>query len=421
MSKSNLISFSNKWTGGQYSLFRFIFGLYLAIHYGRILPYARELFSNEGLILDGKASRFVIYFLNPLAILDSPFFIKVFLILGILASLLFAIGFRAQKNAIFLWLLGAWLFGRNPFTFMASSTTVGWLLIVQAFLPRFPYGALETYGQNDPGSSWRMPQSIYLASWMVLLIVITYQGVSKFLNPLWLSGEAPILILNSVYVQPYFNINQILPSAFFLYKVVAWFYMGFCALIIPLCLFRKLRPWVWLCLLFFELSSWYFLHSTEWNMGFIFLLFFTLDPGWIPAIGSGKTAKVFYDGHCGLCHRAVRFILSEDLSDIAFKFSPLQGTHFEKTFSERERQSLPDSIVLVTPNGDTKLRSESFIYILKTLGGLWRAIGVMIQWIPIAVRDGAYDIVAFLRHALFPQPKDVCPMIPPHLRSKFDL
>jgi predicted DCC family thiol-disulfide oxidoreductase YuxK len=37
---------------------------------------------------------------------------------------------------------------------------------------------------------------------------------------------------------------------------------------------------------------------------------------------------VFYDGHCGLCHGFIRFLLARDPGGEKFDFAPLQGSFF---------------------------------------------------------------------------------------------
>jgi len=46
----------NGWTGGQHSVFRALFGLYLLIHFVGLLPWSSELFSNRGVLPDASAS-----------------------------------------------------------------------------------------------------------------------------------------------------------------------------------------------------------------------------------------------------------------------------------------------------------------------------------------------------------------------------
>ena len=40
----------NGWTGGQYSLFRFIFGAYLAFHFAHLVPWGAEMYSERGVL-----------------------------------------------------------------------------------------------------------------------------------------------------------------------------------------------------------------------------------------------------------------------------------------------------------------------------------------------------------------------------------
>ena len=62
---------TNGWTGGQYSLYRAIFGTYLFAHFVTLLPWGAELFSNGG-VLQSDASPFLRLFPNVLAVTDAP-------------------------------------------------------------------------------------------------------------------------------------------------------------------------------------------------------------------------------------------------------------------------------------------------------------------------------------------------------------
>ena len=130
------------------------------------------------------------------------------------------------------------------------------------------------------------------------------------------------------------------------------------------------------------------------------------------------SAIIFYDGHCGLCHRSVRFVLKND-SRVLFRFAPLQGRIFEQAFDPAIRQSLPDSIVLQTKEGSLLVYSSAVVYILKQLGGIWKIWGILLSVVPAFLRDGAYRVIAGLRRKLFRRPEGLCPLIPPHLRNRF--
>ena len=69
------MSLTNGWTGGQYSLFRAILGLYLAAHFTSLAPWSAELFSERGMLADASASPLAILFPNVLAWFDPPWFV----------------------------------------------------------------------------------------------------------------------------------------------------------------------------------------------------------------------------------------------------------------------------------------------------------------------------------------------------------
>ncbi len=128
---------------------------------------------------------------------------------------------------------------------------------------------------------------------------------------------------------------------------------------------------------------------------------------------------LFYDGHCGLCHGAVRFLLARDADGSRFRFAPLQGGRFHATLSEARRHGLPDSLVLVTDDGQVLTRSRAVRRALLRLGGAWSLLGRIGVIVPPPLGDWIYDGVARVRHRLFAPPPDVCPVIPPPLRDRF--
>jgi predicted DCC family thiol-disulfide oxidoreductase YuxK len=128
---------------------------------------------------------------------------------------------------------------------------------------------------------------------------------------------------------------------------------------------------------------------------------------------------LFYDGGCGLCHRAVLFVLRFDPQGRQFRFAPLGGPTFQEKLQGVDAQGLPDSIVVLTNAGAVLTRSSAMLHILRRLGGIWAPLGAMLRLVPRGLRDGAYDFVARVRHRLFARPKDACPLLPPALRARF--
>jgi predicted DCC family thiol-disulfide oxidoreductase YuxK len=129
--------------------------------------------------------------------------------------------------------------------------------------------------------------------------------------------------------------------------------------------------------------------------------------------------RLFYDGDCGMCHRAVTFVLARDRRG-AFRFAPLDSETFRAAVPEATRAHLPDSMVVLTSAGALLTRSDAIVHILETLGGFWAAVGRIIAVLPRAVRDWGYDRVAAVRKRLFAPPAGVCPVVPAAVRGRFD-
>jgi predicted DCC family thiol-disulfide oxidoreductase YuxK len=129
---------------------------------------------------------------------------------------------------------------------------------------------------------------------------------------------------------------------------------------------------------------------------------------------------LFYDGHCALCHRAVKFVLKHDRSGSAFRFAPLGGETFQSSVSADRRTALPDSVVVLTRDGRVLVRSDAFVHILRRLGGGQKAFGNVLAVVPRPIRDLVYNFIARIRYHVFGRREEVCPLVPLELRDRFD-
>ena len=137
-------------------------------------------------------------------------------------------------------------------------------------------------------------------------------------------------------------------------------------------------------------------------------------------VSAARHTMVFYDGACGLCHRTVRFAIARDRGGRRFRFAALGGRAFRRLVPEALRRGLPDSIVVLTPDGTLLARSAAVIHILERIGGPWRLPGGLLALVPQGIRDLGYDGIARVRHRLFGRPADACPVTPPELRKRFE-
>ena len=129
---------------------------------------------------------------------------------------------------------------------------------------------------------------------------------------------------------------------------------------------------------------------------------------------------IFYDGHCGLCHRTVQFVLRHDPSGKSFRFAPLQGPTFAERVPPPQRLRLPDSIVVLTSDGRLLVRSGAILHIFRGLGGVWKLLASASAIIPRPLRDAAYNFIARIRYSVFGKRDEMCPLVPPEWRARFD-
>ncbi|MBY0546769.1 MAG: DCC1-like thiol-disulfide oxidoreductase family protein [Candidatus Obscuribacterales bacterium] len=424
-------SYQNGWTGGQYSLFRYIFGAYLFIHFLQLVPYGAELWSNQGALADGSASPLLGIFPNMFALCDTPGFVTGVLVAATGLSLMLALGWRDRLAAVLLWYIWACLFGRDPFISNPGLPYVGLMLVVHAILPSRPWGSLGKRPANDPGHAWRMPQSLFLVVWILMALGYTYSGWAKLASPSWVSGDA----MERVLLNPLARTNFLRDWALMLPEPLlngwTWYALGLELAFAPLALFRRTRPLVWFAGLSMHLGIITLVNFADLSLGMVMLHLFTFDPNWIKGrrVGSAdfttfplQPDRVFYDGSCGLCHDAIKFLLSED-SDAKFKYAPLESDsfgEFVKNSPIHRNTKLPDSVVVLTGDGELLVKSTAALYLMSRLGGAWRILAWSGYAVPRVVRDAVYDVVASQRKKLFATAETACPLLPVELRKRFE-
>lgn len=412
---------NNGWTGGQYSIYRALFGLYLSVHFVRLMPWGHEVFSNAGVLPNASTSPLLRLFPNVLALWDGPAFIAFVLILGALLAVVFVFGWHDRAVALALWYLWACLFGRNPLIGNPSLPFIGWLLLAHAVLPSAPYGSWAARGRSDPGGNWRMPPFVFALAWALMAAGYTYSGYTKLVSPSWVDGSALFRVLQNPLARPTLLRILVLTMPFGLLRIGTWGALGLELGFAPLALLRKARPLIWAAMVALHCSLVLLVNFADLTMGMLLLHLFTFDPQWIrPKRAAVGTEMVFYDGHCGLCHRAVRFVLAEDRVGNTFRFSALQGELFAQSVAPSDRKVLPDSVVVRTAAGALLSRSAAVLHIMGRLGGMWRILAGAASLVPKNLRDNVYDRIASVRYRLFRAPAEVCPIAPRELQARFD-
>jgi predicted DCC family thiol-disulfide oxidoreductase YuxK len=247
----------------------------------------------------------------------------------------------------------------------------------------------------------------------------TYSGYTKLVSPSWLDGTALARVLENPLARPGFLRDAILSLPAGLLRLAAWGALLAELSFAPLALMPRLRPWLWGLMLLMHLGLIVLIDFADLSLGMVMLHLFTFDPAWVRPRPASGPDTLFYDGNCGLCHRAVRFVLAEDRDGTAFRFAPLGGEAFRAAVPEAERARLPDSFVIHTAGGAVLTRSAAVRYVLQRLGGLWRVLAGLAGLVPARLLDRLYDGVARVRLRLFAKPAEACPLLPKHLRERF--
>ena len=244
----------NGWTGGQFSLFRILLGLYLCIHFLDLVPWAPEVFSSAGMLSDGGLSPLIGLFPNIFLLNDSPQFVQGVVISGVAASLLFTAGYRQKMAAVWCLFVLASLFGRNPLIANPALPYVGFMLLASLFVPSGAYGSHAAKGRDDLGRGWVMPQDVILGAWIVLALTYSYSGYTKLLSPSWVSGDNIQFVLNNPLARDYFlrDLFLWLPPIFL--KLATWGVLVIELFFLPLVLFKKLRPVMWTLMLLIQIG-----------------------------------------------------------------------------------------------------------------------------------------------------------------------
>ena len=409
---------ASAWTGGQYSVFRFLLGAYLFVHFTHLLPWSAEVFSSAGMITDSGDSPLLTLFPNILALADGPVFVGGLILSAAIASILLMLGHRDRMAALWIWFVLACLFGRNPLIANPSLPYVGWMLLAHLFVPPAPYGSLAARGKPPGTHDWVMPRWVFLSAWIVLATSYSYSGYTKLLSPSWFDGETIGYVLQNPLARDNFirDFMLWLPPVFI--KLLTWTVLYVELLFLPLALIPRLRVYLWSAMLVIQFGFAFLLNFLDLTFGMLLFHLLTFDPAWIRARRPWRSFTLFYDGQCALCHGVVRFILAED-TRARISFSPLQNGGTEGLAVVAEKSGGRDTIILVDEDGDIRVRSDAVVMILRQLGGVWWIAGWMLWVVPAPLRNLGYDAVGSVRRRIFGEADSLCPVVPAEIRSRF--
>jgi predicted DCC family thiol-disulfide oxidoreductase YuxK len=130
---------------------------------------------------------------------------------------------------------------------------------------------------------------------------------------------------------------------------------------------------------------------------------------------------VLYDGVCGLCNRAVQFLLKRDRHD-RLRFASLQSD-FAATLLKRHGMDHKDldTVYAVLNHGEVNeallAKGDALLQFAKEIGGVW-SIARIGKIIPRPIRNRLYDFVARHRYQVFGK-YETCMLPDPRHQHKF--
>ncbi len=141
----------------------------------------------------------------------------------------------------------------------------------------------------------------------------------------------------------------------------------------------------------------------------------SIDAALMDRTAEAARCILFFDGVCGLCNRAVDFVLAHD-TEGHFQFAPLQGETARQLLSPADTSDLNSMVLLVA--GRSHRKSAAAVRILWNLSLRWRILGTLLWLIPLPLRNLGYHLIACNRYRIFGR-HETCRMPTPAERARF--
>ena len=373
------------WTGGQFSLVRITLGFYLMFHFISLIPWGTEVFSNEGVLPRASMSPLMMAFPNIFALADGPVVVAGVLISGVIFSVMLMLGFKRRFAALMLWYIWACLLGRNPFILNPGIPFVGWMLLFCVALPSGENLSFDAKRRDD-FTPWFIPKSFIWVAWIVMVVGYSYSGLMKLNSPSWIDGSAILHVLESPLARPTF-LRTWLTQLPFVLSLLTWATLGLEIAAAPLALIPRARRYLWFALIGLHVGILLTVDFSDLTVGMLMIHMLTFDPKWLKRrLPLASKPRIAFDGHCGLCHGFIRFVLAEDQEN-HFEFEPCgpQLTQVEIRFAD------PD----MTIKGP-----QAVSYVLGQLGGLWVLVAWLINGTPNWISHRIYRKIAQHRKSI---------------------
>lgn len=259
----------------QFAIFRIVLGVYLAVHFGQLIPYGAELFSDRGVFADPTLNFTHGILPNPLERWDSPATVTVFLSVLLILALSLAAGFFRHAAAILLWFGWACLFNRNNLINNPSIPYIGLLLLLSTIVPNG-----EALRRARTKHAWEFPIIVYWAAWILLATGYSFSGWMKLHSPSWIDGTALLHVLNNPLARSGVVRDFLLNVPELGLRLMTWTVLAGELLFLPLILWSYTRRIAWCALTVMNVGILFAVNFTDLTLGMLMIHLFTLDPRW---------------------------------------------------------------------------------------------------------------------------------------------
>jgi predicted DCC family thiol-disulfide oxidoreductase YuxK len=140
----------------------------------------------------------------------------------------------------------------------------------------------------------------------------------------------------------------------------------------------------------------------------------------------GDRLLVVFDGHCGLCNRAVRWFLRRDRRD-RLRFVVSDSAKVAEFFARHgtglpHTEAGPGTILVVRDAGgvteEILVRSDAVLALLRELPQPWPPVAATLRWVPRPLRDLGYRLIARCRYRIWGRLTS-CPLPTAEERARF--
>ena len=169
---------------GVFVIWRALFGLYFLYYSVRMIPYAAEIYGNNGLVSNIVFNWTYGLFPTIFSIISTQGFIVGIHVLLALLGILLSCGVFPRLTPLLIWYIQTSLYNRNNLTDDPSQAFVGLLLLTLALIPSQP--KLLTRSKKDI----QIPFFVFFGPIFVFCVAFTVSAIDKITSISWGNGTA---------------------------------------------------------------------------------------------------------------------------------------------------------------------------------------------------------------------------------------